>query len=308
VEHNIPCFETLFNCPVCSASTFKPFISCEDFTVSHETFHITECENCGLKITNPRPTEGDIIKYYESSDYISHSNTSKGIVNALYQIARRFTIKRKKRLIKSICPDGKSLLDFGCGTGEFLAVMKNDGWNSKGIEPGVTAREFAKNSHLLDVIEPQEMHKIASNFFDIITLWHVLEHVHKLNESVEELKRILKDNGKLVVAVPNNNASEQLIYKQFWAAYDVPRHLYHFNVESIAQFFIKHKMTIVKTYSMPLDGFYVSLLSEKYKKNKFGFIHGLYIGTIALFKSFINKARSSSLIFIIEKEKPLFSN
>ncbi|HKR07150.1 MAG TPA: class I SAM-dependent methyltransferase [Bacteroidia bacterium] len=293
--------ETLSQCPVCSSSQFKPFISCEDYTVSHETFQIIQCEGCGFKFTNPRPTEESIGKYYQSTDYISHSNVSKGLINSIYQVVRQFTISKKIKLIKSISKEGKNILDYGSGTGEFLYAIKKSGWNAKGAEPNSDARNYAINNHLLEVVEPAEIRFFPKGSFDIITLWHVLEHIHKLNEIIDELKKMLAINGKIIVAVPNNKAAEQLIYGQSWAAYDVPRHLYHFNLDSIKQLFENHQMKVEKFMTMPFDAFYVSILSEKYKESNLGFIKGFFNGTRTLIKSFFDKQKSSSLIFIIGK-------
>lgn len=295
--------ETLSTCPVCSGTNYVPFLSCIDYTVSYETFQIVECIACGFKFTNPRPSEEEIGKYYDSSDYISHSNTSKGIINSLYKITRRFTISKKVRLIKSVCPDGKSILDYGCGTGEFLSGMKKVGWSTKGIEPNPEARNYAINTNLLEVTDPSEIISFRPKSFDAITLWHVLEHIHKLNETIEVFKKLLSDDGKLIIAVPNNEAVDALIYKETWAAYDVPRHLYHFNVDSITRLFRNHQMQVLNVMLMPLDAFYVSMLSEKYRNKTFGIINGVLNGAKTNLKSRFDKKKSSSLIFVIDKLK-----
>jgi 2-polyprenyl-3-methyl-5-hydroxy-6-metoxy-1,4-benzoquinol methylase len=302
VEQNIGALESLSHCPVCSKNKFQSFISCEDYTVSHETFQIVQCESCGFKFTNPRPTEESISKYYQSSDYISHSNTSKGIINSLYQIARRFTISNKVNLVKSVHPDGKKILDYGCGTGEFLNAIKKAGWNAKGIEPGLEAKNYARSHYLLEVYDSSEISNLPQRTFDIITLWHVLEHIHKLNETIKIFKKLLTENGKLIIAVPNSDAADSKIYKNEWAAYDVPRHLYHFDAETIKQLFQNHQMGIKKILPMSLDAFYVSMLSEKYKKNQLGLLKGILNGAKTYFKSLFNKQNSSSLIFIVDKD------
>lgn len=301
MEHPQTALETLSNCPVCLAPNFKAFISCKDFTVSHETFQIVQCERCGFKFTNPRPAEESIGRYYESSDYISHSNTSKGFVNILYQIARRFTIAKKVKRINSVCSDGNTILDYGCGTGEFLYAMKKAGWSVKGIEPNSQARNYAINNHLLEVFEPSEINFFPEKTLDTITLWHVLEHVHQLNQTIDIFKKILKDNGKLIIAVPNCDAAESKTYNQTWAAYDLPRHLYHFNADSISILFKNHQMKVKTIFPMHLDAFYVSMLSEKYSNKTGSFIKGMYNGAKTNLQSIANNKKSSSLIFIIEK-------
>ena len=292
--------EILSDCPVCSGKQFAPFISCKDYTVSHETFHIVECSSCGLKFTNPRPSESVIGKYYQSEDYISHSNTSKGIINSLYKIARKFTISRKVNLIKAVSSDGKSILDYGCGTGEFLNGMKKAVWEAKGAEPNDQARKLAINNYGLNVVEPNAISGLPENSFDVITLWHVLEHVHQLNQTIGIFNKLLKQNGKLIIAVPNCDAADAEYYNEHWAAYDVPRHLYHFNSDSMNRLMLNHQFQVVKELTMPLDAFYVSLLSEKYKSSSLGIIKGIANGAKTNFKSWSDKKNASSLIFIIE--------
>lgn len=292
--------ETLTECPICSGKQFSSFLSCIDHTVSHETFHIVQCQSCDLKFTNPRPTEQAIGKYYQSEDYISHSNSSKGVINLLYKTARRFTISRKTALVRSISPNGTRFLDYGCGTGEFLYSMKKSGWISKGIEPSPQARNFAIDKLLLEVFPPDEINFFPPASFDVITLWHVLEHVHQLNETIRILKNLLSDKGKLIIAVPNSDAADAGIYNEVWAAYDLPRHLYHFNAASITRLLSNHEMQVKKIIPMALDAFYVSMLSEKYKKSLFGMVRGVLNGAKTNFKSWSDRKNASSLIFIIE--------
>lgn len=294
--------ETLLNCPVCSETAFTPFISCEDYTVSHKSFQIDECNRCGFKFTNPRPSEDEIGQYYQSEDYISHSNTSKGIVNSIYKIVREVTIRQKVNLLKTMLPGGNSILDYGCGTGEFLNAMSKSGWTAKGIEPGKEARTSAIKNYSLQVFEPSQLISFPEKSFDLITLWHVLEHVHRLNDTIVLFKKLLTDNGRIIIAVPNSNSADAKTYKEKWAAYDVPRHLYHFNDETMSMLFKNHKMKVQKMLPMPFDAFYVSMLSEKYKKSSLGFVKGLWNGLITNYISMSDVKRSSSLIFIIERE------
>ncbi|MFI5218774.1 MAG: methyltransferase domain-containing protein [Bacteroidia bacterium] len=291
--------ETLSACPVCLGTQFNPFLSCKDFTVSHETFHIVQCASCGFKFTNPRPAESEIGKYYQSEDYISHSNTSRGIINSLYKVARRFTISRKANLIKSVFPDGKFILDYGCGTGEFLNGMKKAEWSVKGVEPSEQARMFTINNYGLEVIEPNLINSLPEKSFDVITLWHVLEHIHQINQTIIVFRKLLKQKGKLIIAVPNCDAADAVYYKKHWAAYDLPRHLYHFNPDSMHRLMSSHQFRVVKELTMPLDAYYVSMLSEKYK-GSLGMIKGILNGAKTNFKSWFEKKKSSSLIFVIE--------
>jgi 2-polyprenyl-3-methyl-5-hydroxy-6-metoxy-1,4-benzoquinol methylase len=257
--------ETLTNCPVCNSSAFTPFVECIDYTVSKDKFKIVQCE-CGFRFTNPRPEEAEAGKYYQSEDYISHSNTKKGLVNNLYQVARKFTLKRKLKLVNEV--SGKqngNLLDLGCGTGEFLNTCKESGWKVEGIEPSPDARAFASQQYGLTVHEVNKWDQFSDATFDVVSAWHVLEHVYQLEETAKQVKRILSPDGTFVVALPNCSSADAEFYKQFWAAYDVPRHIWHFTPADVKRFFEKQGFTLKETLPMPLDAFYICMLSEKYK-------------------------------------------
>jgi len=272
----------------------------KDHSVSKESFNIMVCDNCNFHFTNPRPSEDEIGKYYDSEEYISHTDQANSPINLLYKIARQYALRSKKKLINSVAKDKKGrILDYGCGTGYFLETMKSDDWKTYGIEPNDKARAIAtqkvKVKRSIDELD------LKNKKFDIITLWHVLEHIHDLNSTIKSLKTILKEKGKIIIAVPNIESYEESIFGEEWAAYDVPRHLYHFSQETMKTLMLKHGLKIKKTYPMKLDAYYISLLSNKYKfaKNKFinSFITGYKSNTYAS----KNKNNYSSLIYIIKK-------
>jgi 2-polyprenyl-3-methyl-5-hydroxy-6-metoxy-1,4-benzoquinol methylase len=217
---------------------------------------------------------------------VSHTNTNKGIINGLYQAIKKRTIRKKGRQIfKQSGKKTGNILDYGCGTGTFLAHMKSLGWNIFGLEPSPAARKVAQNEYGLNLQPIENLWNLPPKSVDVITLWHVLEHVHRLNDTLEQLTQILKDDGLLVIAVPNVTAWDAQHYQQFWAAYDVPRHLYHFTIETMEQLLANHQLVVEDKKLMPFDSFYVSMLSEKYKNG------GLGIG--GLFRAFINGLRSN---------------
>jgi len=296
-------------------NNLKPFISCEDYTVSRETFSIFIDEESELLITTPRPELTELAKYYESEDYISHSNTNKTFIDKVYQRVRSFTIKKKVKLINSFNGEEKTILDIGAGTGDFLLACKNNNWKITGIEPNENARAIANskinkkdsNSKIFDKVEDVLNNTQSSNSknFDVITMWHVLEHVPNLTEYISQLKSLLKPNGTLIIAVPNFKSYDATYYKKFWAAYDVPRHLWHFSRKSIADLFRKEKMEVVKMLPMKFDSYYVSLLSEKYKNGKVNLFKALFIGFKSNFKAKTTK-ESSSHIYIIKNHQTPF--
>lgn len=274
--------EKLNYCPVCSGNKFKPFISCIDHTVSRETFHIVQCEECGFRFTNPRPDEKEIGRYYISEEYISHSGTSRGLVNKIYGLVRNHTIKQKVKLINQVSGiryrASRNILDMGCGTGEFLQACKTDGWEVTGIEPSEIARKHAKENYGIDAMIPERLFELKEKKFNVITLWHVLEHVHQLDKTINQIGTILLENGTLIIAVPNCNSWEAKKYAEHWAAWDVPRHLYHFTEKDIRAIFKKHNFVLKEVIPMKFDSYYVSLLSEKYKTGKSNLVTGFRNG------------------------------
>jgi 2-polyprenyl-3-methyl-5-hydroxy-6-metoxy-1,4-benzoquinol methylase len=292
--------ELIAKCPVCDSDQLANYLSCVDYTVSKKEFQVQKCSQCGFIFTNPRPSEDAIGPYYESEDYISHSGTSKGLVNRLYHLVRNYSIKSKRRLIARYSP-GKKILDIGSGTGEFLNELDQKGYSVIGLEPNEAARKQSISNYTLSILEPGKSQEFNEDSFDAVTMWHVLEHVHRLNEQVSEINRLLKTGGVAVIAVPNPSSADASIYKEVWAGYDVPRHLYHFTPSTIERLFDKHGFSMIKKKIMPFDSFYVSLLSEKYKKSSLAFFRGMFFGKISWLIALFNPNKASSLIYIFKK-------
>jgi 2-polyprenyl-3-methyl-5-hydroxy-6-metoxy-1,4-benzoquinol methylase/predicted RNA-binding Zn-ribbon protein involved in translation (DUF1610 family) len=294
---------TINTCPLCGGTHLVKKMTCTDFYASGEQFDLLQCENCGFQFTQGFPVEKEIGKYYETPDYISHSDTKKGMMNELYHLVRSRMLQKKAQLINNITgkTSGK-ILDIGTGTGYFSHTMQQKGWQVEAIEKSEQARSFAKKNFNLDIKDDSGLNDFSSGSFDVITLWHVMEHLEHLNETWERLHELLKDDGCLVVAVPNCSSYDAQKYKEFWAAYDVPRHLWHFTPDSIKKFGEKHNFTLVNHLPMPFDAFYVSILSEKYKESKSSLVKGLFAGTLAWFSSLSNKEKSSSIIYVFRKK------
>lgn len=255
-------FESITICPVCNGTDFIPYNQCTDFTTTTETFTIIQCNTCRLLITSPRPDADSIGRYYESDKYISHTNNSKDLFDKVYKRIRRFTLRWKLKLIRNQKLNG-TILDYGCGTGEFLNYCKQSNWECYGVEPAELARKKANQLTSLPISD--SLLKLNDKKFDVITLWHVLEHVDNLNEKISELKSHLAPNGTIFIAVPNHESLDAKIYKTQWAAFDVPRHLWHFSQHTMKMLLAKHGLNLIDIIPMKLDSFYVSLLSEKYK-------------------------------------------
>jgi len=273
----------------------KSYLKTKDYSISQEEFQLLYDEELDMLVTSPQPK--NLEKYYESEVYISHTDSKKTLVDKLYQIVKSYSLKKKVSLLNSFNSSEKTLLDIGAGTGDFLATAKRQDWTVEGVEPNASARGKAKDK---GVVLFSDLKEVSNNKFDVITLWHVLEHLPNLDKQIETIVSLLKENGTLVIAVPNFKSYDANYYGNFWAAFDVPRHLWHFSKNSIERIFATHKMQLVKTKPMLFDSFYVSLLSEKYKSGKQNIIKAFRTGL----KSNIRGNRSkeySSHVYILKK-------
>ena len=289
--------------PYSDKEKLKPFLTCIDHTVSRETFSLLLDPETDLLITFPRPKEEDLPSYYESEEYISHTDSKRTLMDKVYQLIKNYSLRRKLKLINKLIGNKGHLLDVGCGTGDLLSVCEKDGWQISGTEPSKKARELAVNK----ITSKERIKENLSEFsdrdkskFDIITMWHVLEHVPNLLEYIEKLKELLTQDGYLIVAVPNFKSYDAVHYKEFWAAYDVPRHLWHFSKKSIEHIFGQKNFEVVNTQPLIFDSFYVSLLSEKYKTGKSNLISGFKTGLISNIKA-RSTGEYSSRIYLLKK-------
>tara|TARA_B110000879_G_scaffold84980_2_gene117525 strand:+ start:24728 stop:25642 length:915 start_codon:yes stop_codon:yes gene_type:complete len=292
-------------------STFETYVRCKDHLVSGENFDLLLDDNLDLLMTSPKPAMEALPAYYKSQKYISHTDAKKNLVDHVYQKARKYTLQQKVKLIESFHSEEKKILDVGAGTGDFLKACADKGWQVTGIEPNSKARALAtkkfQNEQAVFFEDMESLKKKDGVFlgFDVIALWHVLEHVPNLDEMIFNLKKLLKPEGTLLVAVPNFKSFDATHYKTFWAAYDVPRHLWHFSQTAIRRLFFFQNMEVHQTLPMKLDAFYVALLSEQYKKSKLKFLKALWIGFLSNWKA--KKTNEySSLIFVIKNAKKWF--
>lgn len=280
----------------------QTYIKVKDHSISGEEFQLIVNNEYGYLETTPQPLVEKLPEYYKSENYISHTNAKRNLFEKTYHVIRNMALKRKLKLINSFSSEEKNLLDIGCGTGAFLKTAKDDGWEVFGIEPNEKARDIANKSCEGSVFNIEKLEVFKAQSFDVITLWHVLEHLPNLHAQVLILKTLLKPNGTLVIAVPNYKSYDAKYYKNFWAAYDVPRHLWHFSRESILRLFKTVEMKVVNTLPMVFDAFYVSLLSEKYKNSLLKIIPAFFIGWLSNSKA-KRSGEFSSLIYVIKNDK-----
>ena len=274
----------------------QSYLKCKDYTVSNEEYEVMFNKEFDMLVTTPVPK--NISDYYKSEDYISHTDSKKSLLDKVYQSVKNITLKRKLKLINSFNTASKNILDVGAGTGDFLKVCATNSWNVFGTEPDEGARKIALEK---GINLQEDLSEFKNQKFDVITLWHVLEHVGNLHEYVTTLNNLLSENGRLIIAVPNYKSDDAKYYKQFWAAFDVPRHLWHFSQTSISKLFTEVNMRVDTTLPMKFDAYYVSVLSEKYKSEKMNPIKAFYRGFLSNLKAKTTK-EYSSLIYVLKKE------
>jgi len=270
----------------------KHFLTVKDHSVSKEIFELYHDETLDMLITSPQPDLENLGKYYESEDYISHTDNKRSLFEKAYHVVKNIALKNKLNLINKQQSQKGKILDIGAGTGDFLLTAKNDGWETVGVEPSDRAKEIAKKKGISFV---EQISELENHSFDVITMWHVLEHVPDLQLQIQELKRLLKPTGTLIVAVPNFKSYDAKYYNEFWAAYDVPIHFWHFSKKAIKSLFENVDMKLEKVLPMKFDSFYVSLLSEKYKTGKMNFARAFFIGLKSNLKASSTKEYSSHI-------------
>ncbi len=294
---------TYQQCPCCGSKQIASVLSVKDYTVSKEMFDIWHCQTCTLRFTQQIPDSEGIGAYYKAESYVSHTDSQKGLINKTYHAVRKITLGLKyKFILKTTGKTTGVLLDVGAGTGAFVNTMHQGGWQVKGLEPDTEARSVAQNKYGIILDEPTELFKLMPNQFDAITMWHVLEHVHDLHAYLKQFFSLLKQDGKLVIAVPNYTSGDANRYQEYWAAYDVPRHLYHFSPKSMAYLAQLHGFSVAEYKPMWFDSFYVSMLSEQYKTGQPNLFKACVAGLVSNLKAVNDSKVCSSVIYILTKQ------
>lgn len=299
VEH--PYMETLHQCPLCGQSRLSTLSEPIDHTVSHKSFTIQACDECGFGFTNPRPNPEEIGTYYRSDDYISHTNAGQSLSDRIYQVVRKRTVRSKHKLISQYIQQG-AVLDYGCGTGNFLGYLRSKGYRTVGIEPSSIARAQAV-ALLGPTVVPTLRELEPDDRFQVITLWHVLEHVHDVRDTLRKLHSHAAPGTLLVIAVPDRESWDATHYGAQWAAYDVPRHLSHFRRKDIRRFLDETGFTVFDTRPMWFDAPYVSMLSEKHRGagSLVALVKGGILGCVSNLVAATTSRPTSSSLFLARK-------
>ena len=287
-------------CPWCGSDKAQIILWLRDEFLTKEDFHICECLNCGLLYTMPRPSKEKIGFYYKSEEYYSHQENTRGFIPKVYERVKKVNLKHKYQLATNGLRTGK-LLDIGCGVGDFLHTAEIHGWDCTGVEPSEDAKIIARKRMNGNILSGLELENLPDGCFDLITMWHVLEHVDDLKWQVDQLQRLIKTNGRIIIALPNYKSYDGQYYKELWAAYDVPRHLNHFNRQVLVKIFITNDLELIKMDKLRWDAFYISYLSEQYKLHSFPLARGVFRGLISNCKA-RRSGEWSSLVYVFEKK------
>ena len=279
--------------------THDLFLKLKDYSVTGESFELIYDASKEMLCTQPKPPKAKLSSYYPNTNYISHTNQSRSFFDLLYHAVRFISVRRKLRLLKPYQSKQGRLLDIGAGTGFFLRAAKKRGWTVTGIEPNQSARNLANSKAPNTVFDEDKLQTLPEHSFDVITLWHVLEHLPDLQSDIAAFQKLLKPNGRIVLAVPNFKSFDSDYFKAFWAAYDVPRHLWHFSQQSISILFSKVQMKLEATHPLVMDAYYVCLLSNKLKSGSYRILNSLCIGFISNLKA-LKTGEYSSLIYILK--------
>ena len=292
--------EKLTVCPLCQSQDIVTILKSKDHFLSKESFDVDRCSACLICFTNPRPSSEDLLKYYESDGYISHGTKSDSLFDRLYETVRNLTIRWKVNLINQIS-DKDSVLDYGCGTGDFLKAAYQNQWTIHGIEPSDSARKTAENNTAHKI--SKNLNELPAKKYKIITLWHVLEHVTDVKEILFQMKQLLKEEGRLIIAVPNHESYDAKNFGEYWAAYDLPRHLWHFDKKTLTNILSKASLQVEAVIPMKLDAYYISILSNNYKygKSAINMLRAFKDGTLSNFKA--RKENNYSSLIYIAKSK-----
>ena len=293
--------ETVQQCPVCGNETFSPYLNCVDYLVSKKTFDIQECTKCQFRLTNPRPGAGEIGSYYKSDQYISHNDTGGGLISSVYRSVRSYTLRQKLQLINRLNNGPGRLLDVGCGTGAFLETCQQGRWTVAGMEPDSNARSVSEKK-INGVITPDLTSVPTNEPFDAITLWHVLEHIPDLANTIQLLHTLTTTDGTVLIAVPNSDSYDAKFYKEYWAAYDVPRHLHHFTPSTIEPLFRQHGFVLADKQPMLFDAFYIAMLSSRYRTGKTDYLESIRVGLASNTKA-KRTGQASSIIYMFKKAR-----
>lgn len=297
-------YKTEFRCPICEGPEFEELCTATDFFISKQSFALAKCKSCGFVLTWNPPKGERLASYYNSPNYIPHNKTNRTCFQILYGAARSIMLRKKIQFIeKETTKRNGFLLDYGCGAGYFANYAKSKGWSVTAMDSNSNARKYALDQFSLTVLDENQIKELPSQYYDVISLWHVLEHIEDLSTIWSELDRLLKPTGALVLAVPNIASFDARKYQENWAAYDVPRHLWHFSPSTIQQLGSKHGFCLANRKPMPFDAFYISILSEKIRQSKLPFMKGCITGIQAWFKSLTKIDESSSMTYVFRKKR-----
>jgi 2-polyprenyl-3-methyl-5-hydroxy-6-metoxy-1,4-benzoquinol methylase len=291
------------SCLVCGNSDQTDQMTVTDHLVSKDDFTLVKCPKCQFRYISDPPSAAGAYRFYDTEEYVEHSDNAEGIVNRVYHYARQWMLKYKYRLLESHGAKRK-LLDFGTGTGYFIQAMKSKGYDVRGIEISEKARSFGIKNFALQLFAPDRLYdKDFEGGYGYITFWHVLEHVYEPHMVLQRLKELMADDGVMIVALPNYKCLEAKYYKGYWNGYDVPRHLWHFTKDSFISYMNGQGFKLIKTSRLPLDPYYNCLISESYRNKSWFYLFIPLLATISLIRGYFDIDKASSIVYHYKKSE-----
>lgn len=286
-------------CPWCGSEKSHLHLKLKDYFLTQEDFEIVECEECHLLYTTPRPDANEIGRYYQSENYYSHQENKKGFIPKLYEAIKKINIKHKYKIATEGIAKGGKMLEIGCGVGDFLHYAEQKGWECYGAEPSEDAVKILHSKSDAKIVKPEQVEGFPDATFDLICMWHVLEHIDNLKWQIDQLKRLIKPQGRIVIALPNYQSYDAKYYKDKWAAYDVPRHLNHFSDDFMRNKLVDNELIFEKEEKLVWDSYYISYLSEQYCSHKCALLKGAWRGLVSNLKA-KRSGQYSSLIYVFK--------
>jgi len=249
-----------------------------------------------------------MAEHYQAEGYDPFQEVESGssLSQKLYALAKPFGLSWKRRLVSRYLPHPGSLLEIGTGTGSFLDTMHKGGWEVQGCEKDDNAARFAREKLHLDVFNGDLSDvKDLKESYDAVTFWHSLEHIHRIKENLSVVKKVIKQDGRLFIALPNPDSCDAAIYANRWVAWDAPRHLWHFKPSAMEGLLRQYGFRLIRCHAMPLDPFYNSLLSEFLHSGGGWWRYPLRFPSVAMLsfiQGIIDSRKGSSVTYVFEPE------
>lgn len=239
------------SCNLCSSDSFTTLFTLRDtLSLTNEIFRLVTCNQCGLVYLNPRPSAEQLDTFYPEEYWWRRGKKTNNVLSKLArnfeEWYRTYLLNTEVRLLKKMLNKGSKILDVGCGRGDILYLCKRSGFETYGIELSEKAARNARIEYGLDVYQGSLFEiDFGPNYFDAITFYHVFEHLPDSLRVLKKANRMLKDEGILVIQIPNIDSLQFKLFSKRWFGLSIPQHFYHFSSRTIEEMLKKANFEIV---------------------------------------------------------------